>query len=637
MNIDELQKHYGLKNHHIHFSQAAQNKVGLRGKRVLEVGGSLPENFVFNELGVKQWVAIEHFEYWEELPTDKQGKPQGALPTRTPDKKLADVTDYDETKRYCLFAGGVEELPAVLCDRFDVVFSIAAFEHITMFPMALGKMFQALKPGGFLFSMWSPIWSAHDGHHLPTMVDKSGKEMNFGNSPIPPWGHLLMKPPELYKHLLKFTDSESAAKIVYFVYHSPHINRLFTEDYVSFINDSRLGQGEVTGIFLSPIKPEVQTRLEQLHPGRKHFANNGLMVVLERPAVIQPTDALVKETPLTNRNQSNTINVKLNKEQYDLVLKAQDFLKRNDNAPVILLTEISTACNARCIFCPHQYGVWKNKWKRSTIKDEFFYNAIDQFREMGGRYVSLTPMQGEPLLDKNILKKIEYAKGFDLLYFYTNGTLLDRFDLDELLESGITHIFISTTFPDREYFFKTFGTDKYNIPNIGNLLKAFANSKRATVNRISIEFRSGVPLPQIYAQHDFKKFIQPYLSNRVSISNMNFFDSFNGIIKKSNLLEGMIIKEDNVQNRLIPCFRVYNIYLGVDGDLRLCGCRFDPYSEVDELHIGNMRTTNLRDALNSPKAKSIVSSFLSLKNLSLCQKCSWYEPVNRGMQRMFDK
>jgi sulfatase maturation enzyme AslB (radical SAM superfamily) len=503
-----------------------------------------------------------------------------------------------------------------------------------MFPMTLDKIFQALKPGGFLFSMWSPIWSAYNGHHLPTMVDKFGKEMNFGNSPIPPWGHLLMRPPELYEYLLKFTDSESAAKIVYFVYHSPHINRLFTEDYIRFINDSRLEQKEVTGIFPSPIKPEIQRRLEELYPGRKHFANNGLMVVLERPA--QSINNMLQDESLKKQDKPDTITVKLNKEQYALVLKAQDFLKRNDNVPPVLLIEISTNCNAKCIFCPRQYGIWKNKWKRTIIKDEFFYNAVDQFREMGGKYVSLTPMQGEPLLDKNILKKIKYAKGFDLLYFYTNATLLDRFDLDELLESGMTNIRISTTFPDRDYFFKVFGTDRYNIPNIGNLLKTFANSKSSTVKRISIEFRSGIPLPRIYEQYDFKKYIQPYLSNRVEISNMNFFDSFNGIIKESNLLQGMIIKEDNVRPRLIPCVKVYNVYVGVDGDLRLCGCRFDPFSEVDELHVGNMRTTTLKDALNSAKAKSIVSSFLSLKNLSLCQRCSWYETISR-MPKLFDK
>jgi hypothetical protein len=134
MDINELQSYYGLKNYHINFSQTAQNKVGLRGKRVLEVGGSLPENFVFNELGVKQWVAIEHFEYWEELPTDKEGKPQGTLPTRTPDKKLAEVTDYDKTKKYYLFAGGAEELPPVLYRAVQFCLTFLKLSRYDIYP-----------------------------------------------------------------------------------------------------------------------------------------------------------------------------------------------------------------------------------------------------------------------------------------------------------------------------------------------------------------------------------------------------------------------------------------------------------------------------------------------------------------------
>ncbi len=281
--VSELERRYGLKNYHISFSDAAQNKVGFRGKRVLEVGGSLPERFVFDELGAEQWVAIEYFDYWEELPTD-QGKQDGTPPQKRPDKRLSDVNHYSELGKYCLLSGGAEDIPPALYGQFDRIYSMAAFEHINMFPMALDKMFRTLKPGGFLFSMYSPIWSAHDGHHLPTIIDQAGRKITRGQSShIPPWGHLLMRPPELYSHLLNFTDSEAASRIVYFVYHSSHINRLFTEDYVAFINSSPFHQGEVIGIFPASPKPEIQARLEQLYPGRKHFTNNGLMVILQRP------------------------------------------------------------------------------------------------------------------------------------------------------------------------------------------------------------------------------------------------------------------------------------------------------------------------------------------------------------------
>jgi len=51
--INELQQRYGLANYHISFADTAQHKVGLRGKRVLEVVVRLSKEFVFNKGGVQ--------------------------------------------------------------------------------------------------------------------------------------------------------------------------------------------------------------------------------------------------------------------------------------------------------------------------------------------------------------------------------------------------------------------------------------------------------------------------------------------------------------------------------------------------------------------------------------------------------
>ena len=169
--------------------------------------------------------------------------------------------------------------------HFDVVFSIAAFEHIAKLPQALDKMFQALRPGGRLFSLFSPIWSAHDGHHLPEMQDAAGRHHNFGHSPIPPWGHLLMRPMELFDHLVGAGhDRAFAHDVVYYVYSSNHLNRFFLEDFLAIVRRSEFSVVQTTPIFPVPVPPETQARLEMLHPGRTDFSHDGLLLVLERPS-----------------------------------------------------------------------------------------------------------------------------------------------------------------------------------------------------------------------------------------------------------------------------------------------------------------------------------------------------------------
>ncbi|MFT3856688.1 MAG: class I SAM-dependent methyltransferase [Aquabacterium sp.] len=279
--MERLKQQYGL-SYHINFVAMAEQLVGMADKRVLEVGGSLPSGLVLDELGVNQWVALEEPDYWDE--TLSTGLVLGTPPELKGQRKFFKDATPQDLGRHNLLYGRIENLPDALHGHFDMVFSIAAFEHIHKLPQALDKMFSALRPGGRLFSMFSPVWSAHDGHHLPEIMDKDGRSHNFGNSPIPPWGHLLMRPTELYDHLLKATgDRRFAQEVVYYVYNSNHINRFFLEDFVEMIGRSPFKPVQVSPMFPMNVPAEIQSRLEAMYPGRKNFSHNGLLVVLERP------------------------------------------------------------------------------------------------------------------------------------------------------------------------------------------------------------------------------------------------------------------------------------------------------------------------------------------------------------------
>lgn len=272
--IEDYQKRYNLSYHVPHVLQA-QQMVGLQGKAVLEVGGSLPEGFVREALGVRAWIGIEELEHYKETDSGPRAKVT---------RRFADATPADLDAGYGIFSGRAEHVPPALQGRFDVAVSFAAFEHIDRLSAALDGIFSALRPGGTLFALFAPIWSAFDGHHLPEIRDRDGRVFDFSQSPVPPWGHLLMRPPQLFNFLLPQVGRETATEIVYFVYHSPHINRLFTEDYVEYCRASAFTVIRCEGVFPMPPPPVVQRGLEQLHPGRTQFGNNGMLIILERPA-----------------------------------------------------------------------------------------------------------------------------------------------------------------------------------------------------------------------------------------------------------------------------------------------------------------------------------------------------------------
>lgn len=74
-----LKKKYNL-SYHIPWLLRGEEEVGFSSMKVLEVGGSLPENLVMDDIKAKQWIAIEDFSYWRELPVDGGGYRPSNIP-----------------------------------------------------------------------------------------------------------------------------------------------------------------------------------------------------------------------------------------------------------------------------------------------------------------------------------------------------------------------------------------------------------------------------------------------------------------------------------------------------------------------------------------------------------------------------
>ncbi len=320
--IIECQNKFNL-DYHISYSQDCLKMAGFDGKNVLEVGGSLPEEFVFDYLKVKSWTAIETAEYEKSL-LEVGGSSHTGTILKQEDKKTYEGFEKQQLSNYNFHLANIEDLPEKFFAQFDLIFSIAAFEHIHKFPLALEKMYHALKPSGLLFARWSPIWSGHDGHHLPLIIDSQGNKIDFGNSPIPHWGHLQMSPPELYTHLRTFIDKKTASLILYYVYNSSNINRFFTEDYFDFIQQSPFKIIKLNPTFLHPIPSETQISLETRFPGRKYFSNNGILALLKKP----PLDAQIKISNFPGNEQSLDIQIKSHVESMNL--QGEAFFKNND-------------------------------------------------------------------------------------------------------------------------------------------------------------------------------------------------------------------------------------------------------------------------------------------------------------------
>lgn len=292
--------------------------------------------------------------------------------------------------------------------------------------------------------------------------------------------------------------------------------------------------------------------------------------------------------------------------------------------PSALYIEPVNICNADCIFCAYQF----DERPKRFIDDHVFKKTIDEYCERGGKYIDLTPFAGEIFVDPEILDKVEYIKAKGLnVRSYTNATLLHRFDMKRLLNAGFTSLHISVSPLDESLYRKIFRSHSYKrvVENIRMLLIAFRETEEKTVKRLSIEFRADRPLPECQALPDYKKNVAPYLSEGVEVSAMRHYDSWSGMIKPSDLLDGMALIDPQMDKRL-PCARIFELQVLSDGQIRLCGCRYDNAADHDELAIGHIQENSIEEAYHSKDATDKIMSFYKGELLDVCKKCSWYAP-----------
>lgn len=263
--LDALGIKYSLLPYQIPYLKQFLTVGDVRGRDVLEVGGALPREIVIDCLGSNSWTCTESPAYDEELGTANQ-------------QTIAGFSSQEGAYRTLL--RNIEDFDSGYDGKFDYIFSIACFEHIAKFPQALDAMYRCLRPGGILFSMFSPLWSSHSGHHLYHIQIPERFARDATTPILLPWEHLLKNRRTLHQDLEQRFDRAFADELIYHTYNSPHINRYFTEDFVHIINLSKFHVTKMGRSFFWPMPEGYQAALERACPGYHWFDNQGMYLEL---------------------------------------------------------------------------------------------------------------------------------------------------------------------------------------------------------------------------------------------------------------------------------------------------------------------------------------------------------------------
>ncbi len=290
--------------------------------------------------------------------------------------------------------------------------------------------------------------------------------------------------------------------------------------------------------------------------------------------------------------------------------------------PQVVRIEPASVCNLKCIHCAT--GVLEDK-KRGVMSPETFEFVLKECKALSPRVVVLYH-GGEPFVNKNIFNMIRQLKscGVSFIKTVTNGTLLDRSMLLEIIQSGLDSIEFSLdgTSPEENDEIRV-GS---NYQKVSSLIKQLIALKRKLASNTPQVFVANCQIPTESELERGNPRIPNYLASDFSqyddeiqfkICFAIHWSGFPVDTSRYRLSEprGMEQTSDYCEHP------IELITIRHNGDVVAC-CHDITSTYV----LGNIKETPIERIWNNERYKDLRRSIKSKKYLPLCQNCHVVKP-----------
>lgn len=302
------------------------------------------------------------------------------------------------------------------------------------------------------------------------------------------------------------------------------------------------------------------------------------------------------------------------------------------NEPITISVGLTNRCNFGCVFCPTgdlELTRKSNKIATGMMSDKVFYKIIDDVLKFKKkiRKLSLTGF-GEPFLHKNIvnyLKFIKEKKATEKVSITTNGSLLQRFDMKEIVQNLDEIIFSIEHVNKTGYKKVTRNFDNFDL--ILDNIKKLYQAKIEVDSRLKIHIKT---LDLGLSDSDKRKFFDLFEKFSDTI-NIDFAHSFTHSDKYDFSLGTNISQKtkdgfDRNSDDNMVCSQLF-MYLKTIWNGNVVACCAD---WKHELIIGNIFENSLLEIWNGEKLNQLrLTHIYKSKNLiGPCKNCDFIKIVN---------
>ena len=175
---------------------------------------------------------------------------------------------------------------------FDLVISLNVLEHVPNPVKYLQECFRVMRPGGWGFFSWYPLWTGATGHHIHSdMVSRMTQKLELepfdyrlDGTSIPLWGHLLFSPEEMLAFLVeeKQYDRALAQWMRNYTYYGKDLNRWFWRDIWRSFQVLNWNIVEVQHRGVQPIDSSTLASLQRKYGVAEDFQISGAKIIVQK-------------------------------------------------------------------------------------------------------------------------------------------------------------------------------------------------------------------------------------------------------------------------------------------------------------------------------------------------------------------
>ena len=329
---------------------------------------------------------------------------------------------------------------------------------------------------------------------------------------------------------------------------------------------------------------------------------------MENKVILNSTEL----TGIMNRDEMNKLSLVIEEKKWNEYRKKYDDAAKLKNLdyPIQIDFELNSSCNLKCPMCPISAESPKGKGKSTWFDFDLYKKIINYSYDQGTRAIKLNYVN-EPLIRKDIIKFIDYAKQAGILdiYLSTNGILLTNKMGNDLIDSGLTRIQISIDAVSESTYEKVRpgGKLKTVISNLENFIE-LKKQKNKIIPLTRVNF-----VKTSLNESELNQFIT-YWSNKVDMIGVQEF------VKPTKVKNSNITSKKSFKKKNFKCsFPFKQLVITNEKKILPC-CTF----WGEELPLSTLKDPeDLKTAWNNKKMVNLRKTHLEGKyqNIAQCKNC----------------